>query len=914
MVEPNTGEEVDPRGETRADLDDPTLSGDREPATPLRFYGRYEVRARLGAGGMGTVFLARDPDLDREVAIKVLHPDIAEEHRARLFAEAKTMARLVHPNVVTVFDLGEEEGRIFVAMERVKGGTLRQWVVRKRPSWRELVLVYRDAARGLHAAHAEGIVHRDFKPDNVLIAEDASGTPIAKVTDFGLARIRNAPTGAVAESIGIATHGGDHRASDAKLAGSPPYMAPETIRGARSNAHSDQFSFAVALHESVYGALPFEAESIIALFAQITGGLRRPRPDVRVPARLAKVIDRGLDRDPQRRHPSLLAVADALDDCLVPRWRRYAVPLVGVAVIGSAAAGALVAGGDAPTPCRGAELRIAEAWNEDRARTVEAAIVATGVPYADAAREQVRTRLDDYAGAWARAHTSACEATHVEGAQSPEALEMRVRCLDERRAALMRTAELLEHPDAAMMEHAVAMASALPSLAHCEDPSALSAEFAPPSDPAIAAEIDAVREQLEGPRAQLEARRYDDALAAVVPLVARADALGYDPLRVEVRAVHGQALSDIGRYADAEPVLREAYELAIAVGHERALADITASLTMVVGFHLARQDAGRAWGISSESYARRVDPEGRELAGALNGVGIVLATSGELDAAGERFEHALRIWETQPGEPGIGTAGALTSLGNLRSLQGRLDDAVEIYARAEALATESFGAQHPTVGTAYGNLALVLDKQGKREEALVAHRRALAIHEAAYGPDHPSVAFALNNAAVVLDELGRPAEAMPLYERALAIRERAYGPEHTYVAQTLDNIGLSLDIAGKPTEGIVFHLRALALFEKLGGPNVLGALERTASAEERLKRLDEALVHRERAVTLAKQLGDDPSALPYTELELAKLRWTRGEHAAARSIAEQAREHANGVAPEQHAAAETWLREHERDR
>ncbi|HWB80327.1 MAG TPA: serine/threonine-protein kinase, partial [Nannocystaceae bacterium] len=683
---------IDPRGETRLEIDDMTPDGTsaREALAPLRFYGRYEVRARLGAGGMGTVYLARDPDLDRDVAIKVLHPDVAEEHRERLFAEAKTMARLVHPNVVAVFDLGEQDGQVsatpthtgsasslpqvFVAMELVRGGTLRQWLQRERPDWRRIVLAFRDAARGLHAAHREGIVHRDFKPDNVLVGERGE----VKVTDFGLARVRDAPTGAAAESIGVGRR--DLGVTDNKLCGSPPYMAPETIRGAGSNARADQFSFAVSLYECIGGALPFAADSVIALFAQITSGQRRPRPDVRVPARLWKVIDRGLEREPANRHASMAALADALDECLVPRWRRYAAPLVAAGLVGAAVTGAVLGQSE---PCRGAQARIDGAWNETRAHAVDEALRASNLPYADDTRARVRARLDDYAGAWVTAHTAACEATHVDRVQSTAALDARVRCLDERRAALMRTVELLEHPDADMVEHAVAMAAALPSLSRCADASTMQSEFAPPDDPAVAGEVDALRELLAGPRAKLKAGRHEETLADVEPLRARADSLGYAPLRVDTRLVHAQALAQLARYAEAERELVETYELAIAIDHQLAIAEATEDLAFVVGFHLARPDAGKAWGVAAEGYARRIDPEGTELAVAENSVGIVLATSGDIAGAVPRFEHALAIWEAQPGR-GTEIVNALNSLGNVRSLQGDLAGSLALLRRAEA--------------------------------------------------------------------------------------------------------------------------------------------------------------------------------------------------------------------------------------
>ncbi len=667
----------DPLGETRPDADDPLASIPSRSAPVPRAFGRYAVRARIGAGGMGSVYLAVDPDLEREVAIKVLHADIAEEHRDRLFAEAKSMARVIHPHVVTVFDLGEQAGQVFVAMERIDGGTLRQWLQDHRPTWREIAAKFSDAARGLYAAHREGIVHRDFKPDNVLVGRDGR----VKVTDFGLARLRDAP-GATGESIGTGT--GDVGQSQGRLSGSPSYMAPETIRGGRGSARADQFSFCVSLYECLCGVRPFQASSIVAVFAQITNGPLPPRPNVRLPARLWQVIERGLEREPERRFPSMLAVAEALDAALVPPWRRWAVPMVSAAVVGSAVAGAVWGQSSSDSPCRDAAARLSGVWDPARADALDAAIGAVAVPYADATREQVRRRLDAYAGTWIERHTDACEATQVHEVQMPDVLALRVRCLDERRAELKRTVELLEDADAAMMEHAVDMVAELPALSRCDAVDALQVEMPPPDDPEQVAEHDALRELFAGLRAQLRAKRVVDLLTDLDALRARADALGYPPLQLDAQLLWGEALRHEARFADAERELTTAYELALAQGNVEDAAAAANGLTFVAGVQLARSDAGRAWGVTALALGRRVDPEGPAFAHALNSVGIVRAMSGDLDGAQECFEHGLRIWEAQPGESTHELAPALDSLGNLRRLQGRYDEAMAAYRRAEA--------------------------------------------------------------------------------------------------------------------------------------------------------------------------------------------------------------------------------------
>ena len=199
------------------------------PGAPPPRVDRYEIRRRLGEGGMGVVYAAYDPELDREVAIKLLRLHAADGDtlpaRTRLLREAQAMARLAHPNVVTVYDVGEWHEQVFIAME-IAGGTLRAWQD-GRP-WREVVAMYRDAARGLAAAHAAGLVHRDFKPDNVLIGHDGR----VRVTDFGLARAAGEP-GERAE-VGAAMSGmlGTPLTETGTVMGTPAYMAPEQIAAA----------------------------------------------------------------------------------------------------------------------------------------------------------------------------------------------------------------------------------------------------------------------------------------------------------------------------------------------------------------------------------------------------------------------------------------------------------------------------------------------------------------------------------------------------------------------------------------------------------------------------------------------------------------------------------------------------------
>lgn len=310
-------------------------------------FGRYTIVSRLGMGGMGVVYLAHDPELDRRVALKLVRPEAdSSMHKARLQREAQAMARLSHPNIVTVYELGEFAGQLYIAMEYVEGQTLGQWLRgAKQRSQGEILARFVEAGTGLAFAHAKGIVHRDFKPDNVLL----NAHQHAEVTDFGLAR-----TASQEQSVAVVAQDGEETTgAESKLAsgqafasaqalssgqlartrtgafvGTPAYMAPEQLRGEVADARSDQFAFCVALWEALTGSLPFAAKEIPARLAQIEAGVAS------APAGLSRalraVLARGLSAEPTERFPSMEALLSALQQGAQPQrsWRWVAAALV----------------------------------------------------------------------------------------------------------------------------------------------------------------------------------------------------------------------------------------------------------------------------------------------------------------------------------------------------------------------------------------------------------------------------------------------------------------------------------------------------------------------------------------------------------------------------------------------------------
>jgi len=300
--------------------------GGQPELLPATVIDRYQIEHRLGAGGMGVVYAARDIHLGRAVAIKVVGSRIEiGSGQGRLVREARAMARLRHPNLATVYDIGVSNDRLFVVMELVDGGTVADWLAAAPRTWRAIIAVFLQAARGLSAAHAAGFVHRDFKPENVLLGGDG----VARVCDFGVARILGDEGGGAEHDL--ANHGSATRTVG--VVGTPGYIAPEILRHGPVDGRADQFSFCVAVYASLYGERPFGPRSGPSRITETLGPLRRA-PSGSVPRWLHRILARGLAVEPAARWPTLDALAAAITRRLGRRRRAIigaAVALVAVA-------------------------------------------------------------------------------------------------------------------------------------------------------------------------------------------------------------------------------------------------------------------------------------------------------------------------------------------------------------------------------------------------------------------------------------------------------------------------------------------------------------------------------------------------------------------------------------------------------
>ena len=608
-------------GTLTCDVESPDVEG-----SAPRAIGRYVIGERLGAGGMGVVWSARDPDLDRRVAIKVLRAGGGSESdrrgQLRLVREAQALAKLSHPNVVQVYDAGVQGAEVYVAMEFVAGMTVAQWLEAESRSWREVVRLFVEAGRGLAAAHTAGLVHRDFKPSNVLVSDDGR----VRVADFGLA---SAPShDAVDRALGglSATVASGELTSQGSIIGTPRYMAPEQRQGLAAGPAADQFSFCVALHEALFRARPYPQAS------RGRGPLHAsdyvaPRDTLGIPRVVVDAVRRGLRIEPEQRFPELSDLLERIAPAPGQLARRLRWGTMGLAAVGIGV-GAWSIGTEAPA-CDTAQAAMAEVWSDTR-RDGLAARLQT----ADA--DVVLAGVDRYAQRWAEAGDAACRA-HRDGLRSDAQRTASATCFEDRRQALMRFVGLLEDAKPSTLEHAAVAASRLPRIDDCEDPSAAVA------DPELQHTVEDLRRRTLLATVSHHAGHVDTALGELEAVEAEALATAHEPLVAETSLALGRLAMDRQDWKAAQPQLVRASASALASGSDRIAAEAEARL-LFVDPQLA-DDPSRA--LERERIAvsltqRAGDPAWLR-ALVRNNVGVAHALGGDRDQAAENFARAVEL-------------------------------------------------------------------------------------------------------------------------------------------------------------------------------------------------------------------------------------------------------------------------------
>ncbi len=755
---------------------------------PVRF-GRFVLLEKLGQGGEGAVYSAYDPQLQRRVALKLLRPGRADtaHARARMLREAQALARLTHPNVVTVHDAGLLEDRVFIVMEYVVGHDLRRWVSVQSRTWRAVVSVYLEAARGLAAAHAIGLVHRDFKPDNAVLGEDGR----LRVLDFGLARGVETEAGSQTDPLEGERDALVSLTATGALLGTPAYMAPEQFSGGHAGPQADQYAFCVSLYEALYGARPFSADSIEGLRHAVLCGELPSAPRGAVPRWLHESLVRGLAREPADRHPSMDSLVQVLGRSR-QKVRRRVLTAAGLSCVAAvSAAGAWQARGDAVVPCEGAQEAYRSGWG-DRRSALEQRLSSLAGPYAQEVGDLVQARLEDYEAAWTAGYTDAC-VRHIQGALSDGAFERRMLCLDERRLAVIGAADVVAQTDAASLPGAADVVARLPSLRRCEQDGALAEAIQPPADAALAAEVDALRAAMIRTRALEHAGRLDEALEAATAIEADAQAVLYPPSVVEASLLRGRILLLRHEYADAMEPLRRAMLLGLETGMHAAALEALARHVYVEGLERPGSASTLREVEMGEALAKGASEAGFEHALLLNNAGVVHMARGERDEALSLFSRAAAAVD----EAGIVSVELDAIDSNLAMLTPDAKLRETLSRRAVDRATRALGPSHPE--TLNAKLLYTYYVRGLDEALRVRTRtcaRILELAEARQGqPEARDCYYHLGMLAAVAGQHAQAVEAFAVLQGgapggtdAAAVEAIVAGLRHLYAHEALPAI------------------------------------------------------------------------------------------------------------------------------
>jgi tetratricopeptide (TPR) repeat protein len=780
-------------------------------AAPGGTIGRFVVVGTLGRGGMGVVLSAYDPVLDRKVALKLLRPGAwtgprATEGRARLMREAQAMAKLAHPNVVAVHEIVTVGEQLFIAMEHIDGRTLRAWLAAEKPGWRAIVELFVAAGRGLQAAHAAGLVHRDFKPENVIVGSD--GRP--RVGDFGLVSLSRGD-GDGCDEPAVTRSGA--------VLGTPGYMSPEQLRGEPSDAQSDQFSFCVALWEALHGQRPFPEEKYRQ--AVLAGRVTPPERKSGAPRAIVDAVARGLAVDRAARWPSMAELLDALAHDPAARRRRLVAVGALVVTLGAFGFAAKVMRDQRRARCSGASARLAGVWDAQRRQQAERAFNATRLSYAADTFAKVAAALDRYAGAWAAMHEDACRATRVEGRQSESLLDLRMVCLDRRRATLRAlTSEWAAGVDGQALENAITAAAALPPVDECADARALGDKVPPPRDAVTRARIEAARQQLERARALGAAHRLNEARAAAESARRDADATGFVAVRAEAAFVLGSVIHRFGEPGAVAP-LQDAARLAEQARDDRLAADAVIEL---VG---AMADGGLAPAaillspVGEALVVRAGDrPEQRGALLTARGTAMINADEKPRAATVATLAEARTLLTRALGPRDPLTVEVM--LQQLRALEqsgaGTTQEFDAIARELLATAAEVWGLQHPRYAVILGRVGFHVCRAGDYASAMPMLERSRAIAEQTFGPMSLQAAVAINLLGVCEDQRGQLDAAGQHYRTVLEIRRKLLAPDNPLVAHALANLSGITRLRGRLDEAREQVETALGIMRRAYGP------------------------------------------------------------------------------------------------
>lgn len=784
--------------------------------------GRYLILDELGRGGMGVVYRAYDPDLDRAIALKLLRvapskddpdrsSDRAEDRRARLLREAQALAQLTHPNVVSVYDVGIHEDEVFMALELLDGQTAATWLAADRRRPVEVLRVFIAAGEGLAAAHRVGLVHRDFKPSNVIVGTDGR----VSVIDFGVARASEgfgrrksrvrtvedkssgsndgSSDGDGLEGLGAASQSLAKRSLsssltiDGAVVGTPVYMSPEQHRRLDLSPASDQFSFCVSLYEALFGQRPFEGSSYRELRASVIRGELRVAPKTRgVPAHVVRAIEKGLSNRPGQRFESM---EDLLSELRrdPAKMRRRVAGATGVLALGAVAAAGWIRDDESPAVCTGAQERVAQVWNPRVRQSLRGAFESSGSTLAESASQRVIAGLDDFSRQWSETYTSACKATMIYGEQSAEALDLRMGCLQGKLRQVEQLVGILSSdPDDALVQRAVQATSTTADLTECNDVEGLRDEIPLPDDPTAREAIEEARRLLEQAAVVHSTGDYEKSHAYAGEAAALARELEYPPLTARARLMQGRSAEKSGQWKEAEELLRELLFDAAQARDDVILASAWIELAWVLGYRLERNNEALALETTIEVAVERAGGLPQLRANAARVFGALHSTEGDYEAAEKYMRRYVDLHE----EEGSGVDGVVgfANLGLLLLYRDEVAEGRRYLERALELGEETIGPDHPQVTAVLTNLALALKYQGELERSYEIYREVADRRMRVGGERNPNTILALSNLASASFEIGKHEEALELGQRVVALRQEVEGPRVLQVGWDLGTL------------------------------------------------------------------------------------------------------------------------------
>jgi tetratricopeptide (TPR) repeat protein len=805
------------------------------------------------------------------------------------------MARLSHPGVIAVFDVGTLGEQVFIAMEFVDGCTLTRWLEEAPRTQSEIIEKFTLAGRGLSAAHAAGLVHRDFKPDNVLVGKDGR----VRVMDFGLAHSVGADEepGEEAELSAESSGTGKGRNSSSALGlrltrtgallGTPRYMSPEQYEGKKTDPRTDQFSFCVALYEALCKVPPFAGDTLATLgFNVVHGHVLSPPAEAKLPARIHKVILRGLSVKAADRYPSMDALLEALNPQQHKLSRAWLATSAVLALFFIGNLGYQQLQRRKVAQCQNAGAKLIGIWEPERKQALKSAVLGTGQAFAADSWKDVEQTLDSYTHEWVNMRAEACSSL-VRGDQAKDIHDLRMRCLDRRLDEVAAVVKILSNPDALIVESAASAAHNLSPISGCANLEALTAPTPLPDNPVTRRRVEQVSKQLDAIRAMERFGKFSELRSLAEEAVRAAAATKYRPAEAEALYLLGEILDLSGVYLKAEETLLRAAAAAIEGRDQRLIAQTWILLVEVTGFRLHDASKAGAWvQVANAALDLINDPEPLR-AQLLLAMCMVASQAQQYPEAIESCRQALKLREKLNG-PQSFEAGEVTTI--MAGVYRRTDQfalAMDLYNKALAIQTQHVGPFHPDMRSTTRGIALLYRQQLKYDEADSYLRKALEMAQISLGPRHIRSSDYLLLLVPNLISQNRLPDAEQVARLCLDVRERPTPPDDDPGRRSEANywLGEVLLREGKFDEALTHYQSALATRQKMPerqeeqiaySLNGLGeTLAAMGKPREALPYLERALSYRESRPTgephsLAQQ------ALSRSEFSLAKVLWALG--------------------------------------